>query len=183
MDKKKLLLAGIPITGVAAVANLLYFWLAPNVGCKLLVYGFCFGTLLIQFILSVALRHYSDVQKALPMVVSGSAFSLGVLVAGGMLLAFNAPVRTAFYFLLIFFVLYLICAGYLSCMVVHGLWQNTTENRSSPSLWERLKRVLREFNRHQPGETDAERRVRNSQQSSTYTPPQSPPPPLPEWQV
>lgn len=189
MKKKTLLLIGIPIVGALVVANLLYFWLAPDVACKMLVYCFCFGTILLQGIASAVLWHFCSPQKAAPMIVSGSAFGLGILAAGGTMLTLDAPFRTALYFLIIFSVLYLICAGYLSCVAADELW-NQVENAviTLPSLrhsirdWFSSMRTV--FSRRWPGETDAERHVRNNREvrsaSVTESIPILPdPPPLP----
>lgn len=187
MDKKKLLLFGIPVAGLLIVANLLYFWLAPNVGCKFLVYGFCFGCILFQCTLSIVLHHYLGIPKTLPVIISGSAFSLGTLVAGGMLLALNAPSRTALYFLLIFSILYLICVGYLSCAAAHELLSNAPANQTRLSVRERVKAFFRELSPRRSGETAAQKHVRNKQRPNRSEPAsdqlQSSPPPLPERQI
>ena len=107
MEKRTLLLTGIPIAGLLVVANILFFWLAPDVGCKLLVYGFSLGVILIQGVASGILWHCFGTQKATPMIVSGTSFALGILVAGGIMLALEAPFQTALYFLIVFSVLYL----------------------------------------------------------------------------
>lgn len=189
MEKKTLLLISIPIAGALVVANLLYFWLAPDVACKMLVYGFCFGVILLQGVGSSILWHFFGSQKATPMVVSGSAFGIGVLAAGGIILALDAPFRTALYFLIIFAVLYLICAGYLSCIAADELWnrvENAVITLPSPrrSIREWFSEFRATFNRRRRGETDAEHHVRNRREvrpapnpTSTQTPSQ--PPPLP----
>ena len=185
MEKKTLLLIGIPVIGALAVANLLYFWLAPEVACKMLVYGFCFGVILLQGIASVVLWHFFGSQKATPMVVSGTAFGLGILAAGGIMLTLDAPFRTALYFLIIFSVLYLICAGYLSCIAADELWNRPENATITPHS---LRRSIREwwrttFSRRRPCETTAERYVRNRRDvrpapnpATTHSPS---PPPLP----
>lgn len=189
MEKKTLLLIGIPVVGALVVANLLYFWLAPDVACKMLVYGFSFGVILLQGVASVVLWHFFGPQKATPMVISGSSFGLGILAAGGIMLTLDAPFRIALYFLIIFAVLYLICAGYLSCVAADELW-NQVENAvialPSPrhSIREWFADLQATFSRHRRGETDAEHYVRNRREvrpSPNPTPTQIPsgPPPLP----
>lgn len=189
MEKRTLLLAGIPIAGALVVVNLLFFWLAPDVDCKMLVYCFSLGAILIQGIASGVLWHFFGAQKATPMVVSGTSFALGILVAGGIMLALEAPFQMALYFLIVFSVLYLICAGYLSCLAADELW-NRVENAviELPSIrhpirdWLRAMRTA--FSRRRPGESDAERHVRNNRvipPTAVFEPnPDLPdPPPLP----
>ena len=193
MEKRTLLLAGIPIAGALVVANLLFFWLAPDVDCKMLVYGFGLGIVLIQGVASGILWHCFGAQKATPMVVSGTSFALGILVAGGIMLALAAPFQTALYFLIVFFVLYLICAGYLSCIAADELWERV-ENAviEPPSVRHPLRDWLQSFratfSRRRPGESDAERHVRNNREVHPEPVPepvhiQSSPPPLPGRQV
>ena len=189
MEKKTLLLIGIPVIGALVVANMLYFWLAPDVVCKMLVYGFCFGVILLQGVASVVLWHFFGPQKATPMVVSGSAFGLGIIAAGGIMLTLDAPFRTSLYFLIIFSVLYLICAGYLSCVAADELWdrvENSVITLPSPrhSIREWFSELRATFSRRRRGKTDAEHYVRNrrevrpaSNPVTTQTP--SGPPPLP----
>lgn len=193
MEKRTLLLAGIPIAGLLVVANLLFFWLAPDVGCKLLVYGFSMGVILIQGVTSGVLWHCFGAQKATPMVVSGTSFALGILVAGGIMLALEAPFQTALYFLIIFSVLYLICAGYLSCIAADELWERVENAVIDPPSahhpirdWLRAMRTT--FSRRRPGESDAERHVRNNREVNPEpvpdpVPVQSGPPPLPGRQI
>lgn len=166
MKKRTLLLVGIPIAGLLVVANLMFFWLAPDVDCKMLVYGFGLGAILIQGVASGVLWHCFGAQKAIPMIVSGTSFALGILVAGGIMLALDAPFQIALYFLIVFSVLYLICAGYLSCIAADELWERD-ENAviDSPSISHSLRDWLNSFcatfSRRHRGETDAERHVRN----------------------
>lgn len=184
MEKRTLLLAGIPIAGLLVVANLLFFWLAPDVDCKLLVYGFSLGVILIQGVTSGVLWHCFGAQKATPMVVSGTSFALGILVAGGIMLALDAPFQMALYFLIVFSVLYLICAGYLSCIAADELWERV-ENAliDPPSVRHPLRDWLQSFratfSRRRPGESDAERHVRNNREVSSDIPPMPPPKPNP----
>lgn len=189
MEKRTILLAGIPIAGALVVANLLFFWLAPDVDCKILVYGFGLGIILIQGVVSGVLWHCFGAQKATPMVVSGTSFALGILVAGGIMLALEAPFQMALYFLIIFSILYLICAGYLSCIAADELWERV-ENAviDPPSIRHPLRDWLQSFRatfsrRHQ-GETDAERHVRNNREihpdpASHSSDVPADPPPLP----
>lgn len=169
MEKRTLLLAGIPIAGLLVVANLLFFWLAPDVDCKILVYGFGLGIILIQGIVSGVLWHCFGAQKATPMVVSGTSFALGILVAGGIMLALEAPFQTALYFLIVFSVLYLICAGYLSCIAADELWERVENAIIDPPsvrhpLHDWLQSFRATFSRRHQGETDAERHVRNNRE-------------------
>lgn len=189
MEKKTLLLATIPIVGVLVVATLLYLWLAPNVASKMIVYMFCFGTLIVQGTVSGVLWHFIGSSHAMPVVVSGSAFTLSTLVAGCMILVLDVPFRMALYFLAIFSMLYFVCVGYLTCVAADDLW-----NRAANTIVElpSIRRSLRDwlqalkgtFSRRQPGETDAERHVRNSNMShpgpfTPHPPVSHGPPPLP----
>lgn len=189
MEKKTLLLASIPIVGVFVVATLLYLWLAPDVASKMIVYMFCFGTLIVQGTVSGVLWHFTGPSHAMPVVVSGSAFTLSTLMAGCMILILDAPSRMALYFLAIFSMLYFVCIGYLTCVAADDLW-NRAENTivELPSVRRSLRDWLQAlkgtFSRRQPGETDAERHVRNSNtnRSGLFDPQPtvSPgPPPLP----
>ena len=167
MEKNDRLLIGIPAAGAMIVANLLYFWLVPDGTCKMLVCGFCVGVMLLQGGASIALWRLFGAQKALPVVVSGSAFAIGIFTAGGILLTIDVSVRTALYFLVIFCVLYLVCIGYLSCVAAEEVWSRTRNGgivqlmrkgslRNRISLW-----------RKYPDETDAERAVRNAKTTDT----------------
>ena len=188
MKKKTLLLIGIPAVGALVVANLLYFWLAPDVACKMLVYGFCFGVILLQSMALAVLWHFCGPQKVTPILVSGTAFGLGILAAGGIMLTLDAPFRTALYFLIIFSVLYLICVGYLSCIAADELWnraENAVITLPSPrhSIRERFSELRTTFSRRRRGETEAEHHVRNRREvrpapnpATTHSPS---PPPLP----
>lgn len=181
MEKKTLLLATIPIVGVFVVATLLYLWLAPDVASKMIVYMFCFGTLIIQGTASCVLWHYVGSSHAMPVVVSGSAFTLSILVAGCMILAVDVPFGMALYFLVIFSVLYLVCVGYLACVATDDLWnqaENTIVELPSVrhSLHDWLQSLKATFSRRRPGETDAERHVRNS--NMTHPGPFTPHPPV-----
>lgn len=193
MEKRTLLLAGIPIVGLLVVVNLLFFWLAPDVDCKMLVYGFGLGVILIQGVVSGVLWHCFGTQKATPMLVSGTAFALGVLVAGGIMLALDAPFQMTMYFLIVFAVLYLICAGYLTCIAADELWERV-ENAviDPPSIRHPLRNWFQSFraafSRRRPGESDAERHVRNNREAHPEPEPepiriQSSPPPLPGRQT
>lgn len=189
MEKRTLFLISIPAFGTFVVANLLYFWLAPDVVCKMLVYYFCFGVILLQSVASVVLWHFFGLQKATPMVVSGSAFAFGILTGGGVMLGLNAPFKTALYFLIVFSVLYLICAGYLSCIAADELWrqvENAVITPPSPrhSIRDWFSSMCAIFNRRQKGETIAEhyvRNARNMRSGDRQIPPnnQAAPPPLP----
>lgn len=189
MEKRTLLLAGIPIAGLLVVANLLFFWLAPDVDCKILVYGFGLGIILIQGIVSGVLWHCFGAQKATPMVVSGTAFALGILVAGGIMLALEAPFQMTLYFLIVFSVLYLICAGYLSCIAADELWERVENAVIDPPsvrhpIHDGLQSFRATFSRRRPGESDAERHVRNNREVrpahvSEPIPALPDPPPLP----
>lgn len=193
MEKRTLLLAGIPIAGALVVANLLFFWLAPDVDCKMLVYGFSLGVILIQGVASGVLWHCFGTQKTTPMIVSGTSFALGILVAGGIMLALEAPFQTALYFLIVFSVLYLICAGYLSCLAADELWERVENAVIDPPsvrhpIRDWLQSMRSTFSRRRPGESDAERHVRiNRDVHSIPTPQpvhtQSAPPPLPGRQA
>lgn len=189
MEKRMLLLVGIPVVGVLVVATLIYFWLAPDVASKIIVYLFCLGILLVQGSVSSTLWHYLGAEKATPTVVSGSAFALGVFAAGCVILVLDAPFRIALYFLAIFSVLYVICVGYLSCMAADELWSRAESTivempsiRNAFHEWLQSMKVA--FQRRRPGETDAERHVRNNREihASTAVPrtqARSGPPPLP----
>ena len=185
MEKKTLLLIGIPVAGALVVANLLYFWLAPDVACKMLVYCFCLGVILLQGVASIVLWHFFGPKKATSMAVSGSAFGLGIIAAGGIMLTLDAPFRTSLYFLIIFSVLYLICAGYLSCVAADGLWdrvENSVITLPSPrhSIREWFSSIRSIFSRSQPEETDAEHHVQNRRdERPSPNPTPSGPPPLP----
>ena len=193
MEKRTLLLAGIPIAGLLVVANLLFFWLAPDVDCKLLVYGFSLSVILIQGVTSGVLWHCFGAQKATPMVVSGTSFALGILVAGGIMLALEAPFQTALYFLIVFSVLYLICAGYLSCIAADELWERVENAVIDPPsvrhpIRDWLQSMRSTFSRRRPGESDAERHVRNNREVHPEPAPEpvrilSGPPPLPGRQT
>lgn len=193
MERKTLLRIGIPVVGALAVANLLYFWLAPDVACKMLVYYFCFGVILLHGITSVVLWRFFGPQKATPMVVSGSAFGLGIFAAGGIMLTLDAPFRTALYFLIIFSVLYLICAGYLSCIAADALWTQDENAVAAPptprrSLRDWFSSLHTVFRRRRPQASDTEHHVRNGREvnpAHVPSPPQTPagPPPLPERQA
>lgn len=189
MEKRSILLAGIPIIGTLAVANLMFFWLAPDVDCKMLVYCFCFGAIIIQGTTSAVLGYKFGMQKSMPVLVSGTAFALGILVAGGVMLALSAPFQMALYFMIVFAVLYLICVGFLACIAADELWDRV-ENAviDSPSISHPLRdwiNTLRAtFSRHREGETDAERHVRNNREIHPDPASQSSggavePPPLP----
>lgn len=169
MEKRTILLAGIPSAGALVVANLLFFWLAPDVDCKLIVYIFCLGTILIHGITSAVLWHFFGARKAIPMVVSGSSFALGILVAGCMMLALKAPFRMALYCLIVLFVLYLICAGYLSCLAADEIGERVENTIIDPPSVRRLfhdwmQSVKATFGRRRPGESVAERHVRNNKE-------------------
>ncbi|MBR3974218.1 MAG: hypothetical protein IKJ99_09765 [Oscillospiraceae bacterium] len=182
MEKRTLLLVGIPLAGALAVVSLLFFWLAPDVECRMLVYGFGMGVITVQGIGDWVLWHFFGGQKAAPMMVSGTAFALGILTAGGVMLALNAPFRTALYYLIVFSVLYLISVGFLSCLAADELWESV-ENamlevpsiRSSMADWLRDFRSV--FSRRRPGETEAERYERSLRPESDSDRPS--PPPLP----
>ena len=188
MEKRTILLAGIPASGILAVANLLFFWLAPDVSCKILVYGFCSGVILIQGITTAVLWYYVGLPKALPVAVSGTSFALGIVISGGLMLALNAPFRMALYFLIVFSVLYLICVGFLSCIAADALWDSpenaiTGESSGWNPVGEWLRTMRAAFSRHRPGESTAERHVRNNRevpsQPAVFPAHVPSPPPLP----
>lgn len=169
MEKKTIILVGIPLAGVAVVTSLLYVWLAPSVSCKLLVYIFCASTLLIEGCLSSSLWYFFGLQKAAPVMVSGTAFALGVLVAGSVLLLLDAPIRMALFYLIILTILYLICVGYLSCVAAEALWERAERTTlEMPVIHHPLRTWLREvrvaFSRRRPGESAAQRYVRTNQE-------------------
>ncbi len=185
MTRRKLLFGGIPALGLLAVINLLYFWIAPNVPCKMVVYAFGVAVILVQTVTTTLLWHFCGSEKATASLVSGSSFGLGIIAACGVLLSLNAPVKTAVFFLTVFTVLYLVCLGYLVCMATESFWnrpENATaiSHRARPTVREWIHTAVRSFSRRRPGETDAERHIRITRNAPEPPQPASAlPPPLP----
>lgn len=85
------------------------------------------------------------------------------------MLALEAPFQTALYFLIVFSVLYLICAGYLSCIAADELWERVENAVIDPPsvrhpIRDWLQSMRSTFSRRRPGESDAERHVRNNRE-------------------
>lgn len=190
MEKRTIILISIPLAGAGVVASLLYLWLAPSVSSKLFVYIFCAGILLIEGCLSGVLWYFFGLRKAAPVMVSGTAFVLGIMVASSVLLLLNAPVRMALYYLFVLTILYLICVGYLSCVAAEELWERVEHTtiempviRHPIRNWIRKTRAV--FGRRRPGESAAERYVRINRELDEEEEPEEPeaphagPPPLP----
>lgn len=186
MEKKTILFAGILTVEGLLAATLFYWWLAPDVASKTIVYLFLGGTLIVQGVGTGVLWHYVGTSKAMPVIVCGSVFVLGILVAGCLVLVLDAPARIALYFLGIFCVLYAICVGYLSYGAAETLWNVGEDSivelpsiRHSLRDW--MKAMKAAFTRRQPGETEAQRQVRSHHDVHSDTHPHTPagPPPLP----
>lgn len=185
MDRRKLLMMGLPFAGMLLAMSLLYFWVVPETECRLIVYGFGMGTVLLQCGVTVALWHFTEPRVAIGAGVVGTTFMLAILVAGGVLLALDAPVRMGIYFLTIDEILYIICVGCLSCAALGQRW-NQTDNRAERwTLHGAIRNWWREawmsLRRHS-GETDAEHYVRKNRELSAEQA-QTSPPPLPERRV
>ena len=113
MNKKIIML--IPVFGLFIIPQLLYFWLAPDVACNIVIY--CFGTVLTisHLILSYTLAIKREIRVIAGVVTVGTIVWIIDLIAGAILLGVNASVRTSVFSLLIILVAYTICVVTLLC--------------------------------------------------------------------
>jgi hypothetical protein len=106
--KKAMLTEGISLLGIAAIPQLLFFWLAPGAPCLIAVY--CFGTALtaVHFVLACVLAGKLGARRAAAPILTGTAVWLCLLACGGVLLVRGAAVRSAV------FCLATLCTVYLA---------------------------------------------------------------------
>ncbi|MEN6595124.1 MAG: hypothetical protein ABFC31_09320 [Clostridiaceae bacterium] len=112
MNKKSLLLL-VSLLGIAAIPQLLYFWLAPEAVCGNFVYWFGTVFIVLHLGLSYLLWQTYDTRRVAAFVLVGSSILLCTLVVGALFLAIGAAVRTAVYALAVIAVLYVVCSGLL----------------------------------------------------------------------
>ena len=112
MNKKSLLLL-VSLLGIAAIPQLLYYWLAPGVACGKVVYWFGTVFTVAHLGLCYYLWQTYAARRAAAFVLVGSSILLCAFVAGALFLAIGAAVRTAAYALAVIAVLYVVCSGML----------------------------------------------------------------------
>lgn len=120
----------IPLLGIAAIPQILFFWLAPEVQCYITVY--VFGTIitLAQLIITFAAWMRFGVRRTAAITVVGCCISLAMWIAGGILLGFSASIRTALYCLSIIAVVYVAAVTPLILSVLDA----PEENRQTPQM-------------------------------------------------
>lgn len=113
----------LSLLGVAAIAQLLFFWLNPHVQCSMTVYIFTTCLTLVNTALCFILWIKSTPNRIPAAMLVGSGIWLVMLLVGGILLGIDAKVRTAVFCLTIIAVLYLVCVAPL---------MGTTVSHSTP---------------------------------------------------
>lgn len=108
MNRKNMLTI-IPLIGIAAIPQLIYFWLAPDTSASLTVY--IFGTIftIVHLTLCFILMWKHSTRRVAATIIVGSIIYLIVLITSAFLLLNDSTVRTSIYSLSIHAVLYLIC--------------------------------------------------------------------------
>ena len=101
----------LSLLGVAAIAQLLFFWLDPHVQCSMTVYLFTTCLTAVNTVLCFVLWIRRSTGRIPAAVIAGSGMWLAMLIAGGILLGIDAAVRTAVFCLSILAVLYLVCVA------------------------------------------------------------------------
>lgn len=101
----------LSLLGVAAIAQLLFFWLDPHVQCSMTVYIFTTCLTVVNTVLCFVLWIRRRAGRIPAAVIAGSGMWLAMLIAGGILLGIDAAVRTAVFCLSILAVLYLVCVA------------------------------------------------------------------------
>lgn len=110
----------LSLIGVAAIVQLLFFWLDPHVACSMTVYIFITCLTVVNTALSAVLWVNRRPGRIPAAMVVGSAVWAVMMAAGGILLGLDAAVRTAVFCLSIFCVLYLVCVAPLLGMAAAG---------------------------------------------------------------
>lgn len=116
MNKKSLLLI-VSLLGIAAIPQLLYFWLAPEAACEKVVYWFCTVFTVVHLGLCYYLWQVYAARRAAAFVLVGSSILLCTLIAGALFLTLDAATRTAAYALTVMAVLYVICTAMLTAHI------------------------------------------------------------------
>lgn len=138
MNKKSLML--IPVFGLFAIPQLLYFWLAPETESSIAVY--CFGTVLsiVHLLLAYYLAITKEIRVVMGTIVIGTVVWIAGLITGGILLGADATNRTAVFAMMIVCVSYIICVISLLCT----MGGDTTEhdNRHSSIMPNNSNRIF-----------------------------------------
>lgn len=115
----KRILALIPLIGIAAIPQLLYFWLAPDVACALAAY--LYGTVMTLLHLGGAYALYTvfGLRKAAAPVLVGTVLWVLLLTAASCLMAHDAALRTAIFALTIGVLIYVVVMVPLISAVIH----------------------------------------------------------------
>lgn len=175
----------IPLLGIAAIPQILFFWLAPEVQCYITVY--VFGTVITaaQLIVSFVMWMKFGTRKSAAVTAVGSGITLAMLLAGGILLATGATVRTAIYCLAVISVIYVAAVTPLILSVLDA----PAEDRQTPSagagygtaynpeMPDQSPQAYSVFHR---SPTIAERYAGTASRATVSAPRQQTPPPLPE---
>lgn len=129
MNENRRLLYLIPLVGILAIPQILFFWLAPKVDCYFAVY--IFGTLLtmIHAALSFYMLNTYGVRRAAATVTVGAVIATALLIVGAILLGGAATVRTACFSLAVVTVIYVICEVLLMLTVM----KEPAPERANPS--------------------------------------------------
>lgn len=130
MNKKSLLLI-VSLLGIAAIPQLLYFWLAPEAACEKVVYWFCTAFTVVHLGLCFYLWQTYAPRRAAAFVLVGSSILLCTLIAGALFLTLNVAARTAAYALTVMAVLYVVCTALLTAHLV----AERPERESSGSMY------------------------------------------------
>lgn|GEM_PF-6223950 len=108
--EKKRFLVVIPVCGLFALMQVLFFWLAPESDSKQILYGFMTGMLLIYCCMAIFAVIRLSWRLSMPFLVSGGLVVSGFAMAVVMSFLQQAGKRTAMYLGVSFLLLYLIIA-------------------------------------------------------------------------
>jgi len=107
MNENRRFLYLIPLAGVLAIPQILFFWLAPPADCRYVVYAFCTVLTIAHAVMTFYSVNAFGIRRSAATVTVGAVEVLGALIAGAILLASLSSVRTAAFCLSIFSVIYI----------------------------------------------------------------------------
>lgn len=107
MNENRRFLYLIPLAGVLAIPQILFFWLAPPADCRYVVYIFCTVLTIAHAVMTFYSVNAFGIRRSAATVAVGAVEVLGALIAGAILLANQSSIRTAAFCLSIFSVVYI----------------------------------------------------------------------------
>jgi uncharacterized membrane protein len=98
----------VPIFCVFAITQMLFFWLAPDVECFLVVYAFVTVLSIIHLVMTYMLSVTKGIRNSAGTILVGSVIWIIYMVLSAVLIGFDVSVKTAAFSLIIVFFVYLI---------------------------------------------------------------------------